>query len=413
MFTLCPLSLCGKSGFRPVLNKLLRFAGKRNRFLIETGHDPSGDAMPDVIFKRADYDRPALQDAVADIFQRLDPQRIGPGSRVLVKPNFLLAAPPEKAVLTHPEVLRAVVTHLLDMGARVRVSDSPPTGSFARLMKVGGFSRALDGLDVDCRPFRSTVAVDIGEPYGHIDIARAALEADAVVNLAKLKTHAQMLLTLGVKNLFGCILGLEKPQWHLRSGVDRDVFARLLVQIHYAVNPVLTIVDGILAMEGDGPGRSGTPRPLGRLVASIDAAAVDAAICHMLGVDPMDLPTCRAAARLGRMGDEPEISGDFKPVDGYRLPDQGAVLMGPPFLQGPVRRHVLQRPVVDPSACRTCGECWKICPAGAVARDGEQVCFDYDRCIRCYCCVEVCPHGALGTRTPPLGRVLRRWNLIK
>ena len=79
--------------------------------------------------------------------------------------------------------------------------------------------------------------MDVGEPFGQIDIARSAVEADVVINLAKLKTHTQMLLTLGVKNLFGCIVGFKKPEWHMRSGVDRNMFARLLVQIYQAIHP--------------------------------------------------------------------------------------------------------------------------------------------------------------------------------
>ncbi len=107
-----------------------------------------------------------------------------------------------------------------------------------------------------------------------------------MINLAKLKTNTQMLLTLGVKNLFGCIVRLQKPEWHLRAGVDREMFAPLLVQIHYAIAPAATIIDGVLAMEGQGPGRSGTPRQIGTLIGGRDAAAVDAAVCRMLKLAP-------------------------------------------------------------------------------------------------------------------------------
>ena len=364
--------------------------------------------MTRVRFESATYEADRLKIAMGNLMALVPAGRIGPGTRVLLKPNLLLPAAPEKAVLTHPAVVRAAAELLVDAGARVSISDSPATGTFARIMRVSGYDQALKGLPVDCRPFKETVGRDIGEPYGRIDMARAALETDAVVNLAKLKTHSQMVLTLGVKNLFGCIVGLAKPQWHLRSGVDRDVFANLLVQIHYAVDPALTIVDGILAMEGEGPGKRGTPRALGVMVGSTDAAAADLAICRMLGFDPGRLPTHRAAVRLGKISGEPEIQGDVKTVTGFRFPEQTPVLFGPDFLKGTIRRHVIQRPVVDPLHCHTCGECWEICPADAVARDGEQVAFDYDRCIRCYCCVEVCPHGALSARTPMIGRILSR-----
>jgi len=369
--------------------------------------------MKPVYFTSSTYAEHELKSAVFELLDKCGDGNIAAGSRVLIKPNFLVPAKPESAILTHPGIVAAACEYALARGAVVLVADSPATGSFTRLLKNGGFTRALGGLDVTIRPFKETVAVDIGEPFGKIALAREALEADVVVNLAKLKTHSQMLLTLGVKNLFGCVVGLQKPQWHLRSGVDRDWFARLLVQIHYAVNPAVTIVDGILSLEGDGPGKGGRPRQTGVLVGSRDAAAADAAICRMLKLDPAQLPTHRAAAARGLTEGPEQVLGDFKTVDNFQLPDQGAVAFGPAFLKGFIRSHVLQKPVVDSGRCRLCGECWTYCPAGAVFETGRSVAFDYGKCIRCYCCVEVCPHGALAARMPQAGRVLEKFGLIK
>ncbi len=145
-------------------------------------------------------------------------------------------------------------------GARALVADSPAVGSFNKLLKDNGVTEALPGLDVECRPLKNSVAFDIGPPFGKIEIAGDVFDADFIINLPKLKTHNSMLLTLGVKNTFGCIVGLRKPQWHLRTGVEVERFAELIVLIHKAVNPFITILDGILAMEGEGPGKSGKPR---------------------------------------------------------------------------------------------------------------------------------------------------------
>jgi Pyruvate/2-oxoacid:ferredoxin oxidoreductase delta subunit len=258
------------------------------------------------------------------------------------------------------------------------------------------------------RPFKETVKVDIGAPFGRIDIAREAVASDMVINLPKLKTHAMMLLTLGVKNLFGCIVGLTKPQWHMRSGVDRRMFARLLVQIYRSVNPAATLVDGILGMEGEGPGRSGTPRRLGILAAGADAPAVDMAICRLVGIRPEELPTHQAATELGLLGEAVSVEGDFPPVQGIRLPILAPLTFGPKRFQRLMRRHLVQRPVADAGKCRLCGECWLTCPAKAITPYARVVGFDYDRCIRCYCCIEMCPHAALKAVETPAGRAARK-----
>jgi len=362
--------------------------------------------MQPVHFMTSSYAQPELETKVWTLMDICGGRSISAGHRVLIKPNFLLPARPESGILTHPGIVAAACKYALQRGAAVLVADSPATGTFNRLVKKGGFAQALEGLGVELRPFRETVSVDIGAPFGKIALAREALEADIVINLAKLKTHSQMLLTLGVKNLFGCVIGMEKPQWHLRSGVDRDWFAHLLVQIHYAVRPTLTLVDGILALEGDGPGKGGQPRHTGVLLGGLDAAAVDAAVCRMLRLDPGQLPTHRAAEARGLVDGRQDIRGDFITVADFKLPEQGAVAFGPDFLKGFIRSHILQKPVVDHQRCRSCGECWTFCPATAVVDSGQSVAFDYGRCIRCYCCVEVCPHGALAARMPPFGRLV-------
>jgi len=363
--------------------------------------------MGTVILHKAQYDYSSLKPTVDRMLDRIGSLRIPTGARVLIKPNFLAPAGPDRAMTTHPLVLRAVVEYVLEKGGRPRVFDSPGLGSFQRVLRKGGYAQALGGLDVELRPFTETVKVDIDEPFGRIDIAREAVASDVVINLPKLKTHTQMLLTLGVKNLFGCIVGLTKPEWHMRSGVDRQMFARLLVQIHRAIHPAATLLDGILAMEGEGPGRSGTPRKLGILAAGASAPAVDVAVCRLVGIRPELLPTHRAAMDLGLVPETVAIAEDVPPVRGFNLPVLAPLTFGPKRLQRLMRRHLVQRPVVDPAKCRLCGECWRYCPAKAITPYTQIVGFDYDRCIRCYCCIEMCPHGALKSVETQPGKVVR------
>ncbi|HSO20037.1 MAG TPA: DUF362 domain-containing protein, partial [Desulfosarcina sp.] len=216
--------------------------------------------MTTVFIRQAAYDYQVIRSVVFDMLASNEAPAIDAGTRVLIKPNLLAPAAPEKAVTTHPQIVRAAAEFAIERGAGVQISDSPAMGNFSRLLKKGGYAEMLEDLDVTVKPFDETVTVDVGDPFGGIEIARDAMEADVVLNLAKLKTHTQMMLTLGVKNIFGCIVGLKKPEWHMRTGVDRQMFARLIVGIFEAVQPAYTIVDGVLAMEGQGPGKGGTPR---------------------------------------------------------------------------------------------------------------------------------------------------------
>jgi uncharacterized protein (DUF362 family)/Pyruvate/2-oxoacid:ferredoxin oxidoreductase delta subunit len=369
--------------------------------------------MTTVIFHPAEYDYSALKPSVSGVLDRLGPLPIAPGAKVLIKPNFLAPAKPERALTTHPMVLRAVVEYVLQRGAIPLVADSPGMGTFERVLREGGYSEVFKGMDVEMRPFKESVQVDIGEPFGRIAIAREAVEADAVINLPKLKTHAMMLLTLGVKNLFGCVVGLAKVQWHMRSGVNRHLFARLLVQIYRAVNPAATLMDGVLAMEGQGPGKSGTPRRLGLLVAGVSAPAVDMAVCRLLQVPADELPTHRAAAELGLAPRDVVISGNFQPARDFKLPVLGPLTFGPRRIEPLIRRHLIQRPAVEAGKCRMCGECWRYCPAKAITPYARSIDFDYDRCIRCYCCVEMCPHGALAAVETGPAKTVRRLSALR
>ncbi len=364
--------------------------------------------MSTVIIRKSSYDYKTLRPVVFEILDSTCGDRILEKSRVIIKPNLLVPAPPESAILTHPLIIKAVAEYVLEKGAVPQVSDSPAAGSFYKLLKESGIKDALDGMNVIFKEFKESSVVDVGEPFRKIEVAEDALSGDLLINLAKLKTHAQMTLTLGVKNLFGCIVGLRKPEWHFRTGVDREKFAALLVKNYQAIKPAVTIIDGILAMEGQGPARGGTPRELGVLIGSTDTVAADIVVCRMIGVEPYTLLTNRIAREAGLTDEEILIDGELPAISDFRLPEMIPLVFGPKKLHGHFRRHLVQRPVCDDGKCRLCGECWKYCPAKAISRSEKKIHFNYDKCIRCYCCIEVCPHGALSARETMIAKVVRR-----
>jgi uncharacterized protein (DUF362 family)/ferredoxin len=365
--------------------------------------------MTHVWLEPAAYDGPQLREKIQTMLNRLPEGTIGPGKRVLIKPNLLLPAVPEQAVTTHPLVVGAVAEIACELGATVTVADSPATVRAERVFRKGGYLEALEGLPVRTADLEATVPVDIGDPFGHVPMAEAVMQADVVLNLAKLKTHTQMLLTLGVKNLFGCVVGMEKGRWHLRTGIDRQQFARLLVRICAAVKPAYTLVDGVLALEGQGPGPRGEPREFGLLIGGENPFAVDRTICLLLGLEPHRLATSRQAEVMGLFDGRIHVHGDVSICHDFKLPDLGPLITGTARFDRWMRRHLIQRPVPDNRRCKLCRACWELCPAKVIRHDTRGIQIDTEGCIRCYCCIEVCPHGAITAREPILGRLANRY----
>ncbi|MGM0452819.1 MAG: DUF362 domain-containing protein [Thermodesulfobacteriota bacterium] len=364
--------------------------------------------MSRVWVRNASYEESRLTGLIPELIDSVHPGLVRPGDRVLIKPNFLVPAKPEQAVLTHPLLVRTAAAYVRDHGGVPFISDSSAFGSFHRLMKQGGYEAALADLDVAVEPFETSTEVDIGEPFGKIELAKAAMEADKVINLPKLKTHSQMLLTLAVKNLFGTVVGWRKAEWHLKAGISRQTFAQLLVGIYRAVSPAITIMDGIDALEGNGPGKRGKPRHLGIIMAGTDAFAMDSAVCAMLGMAPERLPTNAEAVKSGASDLAYTIDGNLPAVRDFHLPKPGRLTVGPAFMQGFIRKHLVQRPVADENLCRLCGHCAQYCPASAIVCGKDGMHFDYDRCIRCFCCIEICPDGAMTTADTWVGRIVGR-----
>ncbi len=335
------------------------------------------------------------------------------GDRVLVKPNLLGAYAPEKRVTTDPEVVRAVCELVMEAGGRPFIGDSPAMVSFKRAAEKSGIARVAQDLGIEAGALDTPkpAPMPAGALFKHVEIASQALDADVIINLPKLKTHCQMLLTLGVKNLFGTVVAQRKAEWHHMTGLNRDTFAALHLDIYQALRPALTLLDGVWAMEGHGPS-NGRPRRLGLVAAAADAVALDLSVCRLLDVPLRHFPLYRVARSRGARGpDQLRFNGDppaaFR-VGRFDTPKLDSVGLLPARLTSLTERFLVSRPVQQGEECAGCGQCAAICPAGAVQAASGKIVFDYERCIRCYCCQEVCPCDSIGFKQGLLVRFLNR-----
>ncbi len=341
------------------------------------------------------------------------------GEKILLKPNLLVARDASRAVTTHPAVFRAVARQFIDAGAKVTYGDSPGFGRPSTVAGRTGIASAAEALGIELAEFSGgrSVSFPDGQLIKRFTIAEGVLAADGIVSLPKLKTHGLTRITGAIKNQYGCIPGALKAEFHARLP-NVDLFSQMLVDLNCLLRPRLFVMDGIVAMEGNGP-QNGTPRPMNVLLLSTDPVALDAAVCRMVGLDATLVPPIVYGERfgLGRAVDV-EIVGD--PLESFVVSDfvvnrRRASTTGKPGRYSRLaRRFVVPRPVIRAKRCTRCGTCVHVCPTApkAVAfKSGDRSrppTHDYDRCIRCYCCQEMCPEGAIELRVPLLGRIIHR-----
>ena len=360
--------------------------------------------MAEVYYARAaDYTGAEL-DAALDIALRPCMENIGgvQGKRVMIKPNFLEWKGHDKPVCVAPELLLALCRKLKTSGAgKIAVIENPAVKSAPVIVENMGIAEELASLGVhvaNCENYRF-VEMPQTCSFRRMELAQEYCDYDVVIDFAKAKTHAMMTLTLAVKNLFGLVRGSERLGWHLAVGRDYSRFADMLLDIYALVKPQISIVDAVIAMEGNGPG-SGTPVGLDFIACSNDALALDASVAQKMGVN--DLLLIAQAQKRGfsaeftDCGDIPEIHPITLPAPPQMGLEWGVYF--PPKLREMLRRHMVAKPEVASDRCIGCGMCVKMCPPQSLKLVNGKPVFKLNDCIRCFCCQEHCPVGAIISR---------------
>lgn len=356
------------------------------------------------------YEKQAVKETLAKI---CDLSWVQKGMKVAIKVNLITALAPEKAGTTHPVVIDAACDLLKERGATVVIGDSPggvwTAAYLEHVYKVTGLA-ALEregvslnrDFSVKTASFPAAKAAKSFEYTGYLD------SCDAVINICKLKSHGMMGMSAAVKNMFGAVPGITKPQYHYRFPDPAD-FSDMIIDIHSYFKPRLNIVDAIVGMEGNGP-TQGTPKALGLLLAGEDPFALDLACSLLMDIAPQKVPTIEAAIRRGLCVDQPKSLSCYEALLPFSCKDFKVPPVAKPLTfiseKGPfsktfaplLRWLLLSRPVVKKKDCVGCKKCADVCPAKAIRMKEKLPKIERAACIRCFCCQELCPKGAMKVR---------------
>ena len=347
------------------------------------------------------------------------------GKKVLLKPNVMMPKKYGFPANTHPLFVAAVIKIFQEIGAEVVIGESS-AGSQAgvtftsRALKTSGLSEVAEKAGVLLQNFDLADAVKVKVPNPFVSpvvLAKLLFEVDLVVSLPKLKTHTfANIITGAIKNLYGCVPGQIKADYHRRAPRPEE-FYTVVCDIYQIIKPGLTIFDGVVAMEGNGPS-AGQPRNLGVITASQDGVAANAVVSQLIGVPPLRVLTTRMCAErsLGQADLEKiEIVGEKLAeveVKDFKLPQVQVINPG---LYRLILRLTQTQPKINHKKCTLCGICADSCPVGAISQVDQKMIIDYNQCIRCFCCAEVCPTQAITPyRRYWIGNwlsqlILRRW----
>ena len=307
------------------------------------------------IVKADSYEIAALQQQLEAVLEPMGGMAhfVKKGDRVLLKPNLLTGSRPTKECTTRPELIYCIAKLVQAAGGEPFLGDSPAFGSAKGVAEANGLLPWAEKANVPIVEMHGKRYPIENEDFDNFLLSKEAMDADVVINIPKVKSHVQLTMTLGVKNLFGCVPGKMKAWWHMEAGKDRQRFGTMLVETARAIDPELTIIDSIVGHEGNGP-MNGEPRTIGVLAASNNVFALDRAMVEVLGVEPNKIPTIVESTRLGICPDLAEI--DFplqQPADveikDWKLPEKlKPIDFGAPRVLRSTFKHLYIRFIKEP-----------------------------------------------------------------
>lgn len=342
--------------------------------------------------------------------------------KVLLKPNLLISSGVDEAVTTHPAIFEAVIQIMKEHEYEVGYGDSPGFGNPSKVAEKAGLKEIADKFEVPMADFTSgyTAHFDQGKVCKQFQIVNSYQEYDAVINLPKMKSHALQRITGAIKNSFGLVHGFHKGMMHGRFSNAYN-FAQMLIDMNNYLKVDLHIMDGIVAMEGNGP-KNGHPTPMNVVLISKDPVALDTVFCQLIDLDPKIIPTIEYGHESG-LGTLKDITLLGDPINDLVNPnfdiDRTPLKITENSKLKFLRQHVLRRPFILDDQCKKCGLCVEVCPVEGKAIDfinndkSKPPKYDYNKCIRCYCCQEMCPYSAIEIKKPPLGKLLYGLKILK
>lgn len=369
--------------------------------------------MKQILYIVNEYEESAVFQAVSQALDHLHiMDDLEPNMRVALKPNLIQAKSPEMApVTTHPTIIRSVARYLYEHGIqKVVIAESSGGPYTAEAMKnvyrVCGIRHMEPYASLNSEFGFQSVNTPDGFVNHSFNIINPIADADYIINLPKLKTHAMTGYSGGIKNLFGTIPGLQKPQWHYRFPNIED-FSNMLVELSLVIHPQVTLIDAIDAMEGNGP-TGGTSHPLHMILASRDMYTQDFFATKLMGLEPSDIVMIRQSMERGLVHPKDiQLIGDPVPdnLTAFVKPDTKSLTFSdhmPRILQKPfttlAARILKSYPKLDEEKCIGCGKCAESCPAHIIDIKHKKAKFKKKGCISCFCCQEMCPMKAISVK---------------